>query len=139
PSKVDKLLNDVIGTITRDKFGMNAGVRASQAWRNNIYRATLGLNVSSAVRNLTQATNTFAELGTRDTVAGYAKLVRALGESGRSKLRGGKPSELLQELIDEDIVGDAIHRQDEVTSALKQTMERVDQGLWAMFDTAELL
>ena len=132
PTQVDEILNDVAATITGDRFGPNAGVRAAQAWRNNIYRATLGLNIGSAVRNLTQATNTFAELGTRDTLAGYTKLIRALGEKG-----GGFDSALYREMEDMGIFDNAIHQQDQVSTALRSTLKNVDEGLWAMFNTAE--
>ena len=38
------------------------------------YRGMLGANLGSALRNLSQGVNTYAILGERNTVTGYAKL-----------------------------------------------------------------
>jgi len=43
--------------------------------RQAVFRGTLGFNAKSAVRNLTQGVNTFAELGGKYTTHGYLKLL----------------------------------------------------------------
>jgi hypothetical protein len=138
PDRVDQLVDDVVSSVTGDKFGPRAGTRALQGWRNTIYRGTLGLNIGSAVRNLTQSTNTFAELGFRDTIAGYSQLMRNLGQSAGQKIKG-QGDDALDELRDAGILDDSLVHQDQTVSAMKQGLQNVDKGLWAMFDTAELL
>lgn len=133
PDRVEQFVNDAISSIPgiEKKFGNQAGTKAMRAWRNTVYRATLGLNVGSAMRNLTQGTNTFAELGTRDTLAGYTKLIRTFGDAAK---RG---SAAWDELNHMGILDDAVHMQDRNVTTLKNKLQKLDKGLWAMFDTAE--
>lgn len=133
PDRVEQFINDAVSSIpgVENKFGNQAGTKAMRAWRNTVYRATLGINVGSAMRNLTQGTNTFAELGTRDTLAGYSKLIRTFGDAAKR----GAPA--WDELNHMGILDDAVHMQDRNVTALKNNLQKLDKGLWAMFDTAE--
>lgn len=96
----------------------------SKAIRKVFYRGTLGLNFSSALRNLTQGANTYAKLGEKYTVVGYAKLF--------SKI----VSRNLDELEREGILSDELI-QDKNMSAIKKTMQTVDNGLFSLFQMAE--
>lgn len=136
PDKMEQILNDVAASVTGDRFGDRLATRAMRAWRNTVYRATLGLNFGSAVRNLTQGTNTFAELGARRTVQGYTKIMRTFAQALEEKA-SGKTVTAWDELFDNGILDDAFHAQDRTLSAVKSTIQKVDTGLWAMFDTAE--
>ena len=131
PDKIEQFLNDAVSSIPGLGDQTQGATKAMRAWRNTVYRATLGLNVGSAMRNLTQGTNTFAELGTRDTVAGYSKLIRTFGDAAKN----GESA--WDELNHMGILDDAVHMQDREVTTLKNTLQKADKGLWAMFDTAE--
>lgn len=133
PDRLEQIINDVVSSIpgVESKFGNQGGTRLMRGWRNTVYRATLGMNVGSALRNLTQGTNTFAELGTRRTLQGYSKLVRTMGEHVKGE------SKAWDELVEQGVFGDAFHQQDRTYTALSKGLKKADQGLWAMFDFAE--
>lgn len=92
--------------------------------RQLFYRGTLGLNVSSALRNLTQGANTYAKLGEKYTVVGYAKLFNNMVTRN------------LDELYAQNILSDELV-QDRNMGVMKKGMQRVDKGLFALFEVAE--
>lgn len=98
----------------------------SKAIRQVFYRGTLGLNFSSALRNLTQGANTYAKLGEKYTVIGYSRLF--------SKMVSRDLEELFTEgVIDENIL------QDRQVGVIKQGVQKLDKGLFSLFQMAELI
>lgn len=105
------------------KLGGRPSAAISRNTRQMIYRATLGLSPSSAIRNLTQGANTYAKLGEKYTIVGYTKMLQGLVT--RSK-----------ELDEVGVMGNDFV-QDRTISASKQALQKVDKGLFAFFDLAE--
>jgi hypothetical protein len=62
---------------------------ATRAIRQIVYRGTLGLNIGSAVRNLTQGANTYAKLGGKYTLVGYTKLALKLASNNLDEVYDG--------------------------------------------------
>jgi len=83
----------------------------------------LGLNIGSAVRNLTQGVNTYAELGEKYTAIGYMKTLRELFT------RTGELEEV--GVLRDNFI------QDREISSVKSVMEKLDKGLWVFFNIAE--
>lgn len=98
----------------------------SRKVRQMFYRGTLGLNIGSAMRNLTQGANTYAKLKEKYTIIGYSKLF------GRMATRD------LQELYDQNILSDALV-QDRHIGAVKKAMDMVDSTLFSAFSFAETI
>ena len=121
PTEFDNYVDNGIKSLIGYRLGQRPTARITQLLRQMTYRAMLGLNVGSALRNLSQGINTYAKLGEKHTVLGYAKL---LSPSAR------------QELIDEGIFNTGFI-QDRVPSATKRAVQAVDTGLWALFDSVE--
>ncbi len=121
PTDWDNLLDNTIKQLVGYKFGQRPTAVISGTLRRMIYRGSLGGNISSAIRNLTQGVNTFAKLGTRDTLNGYIKLMNP----GMSK-----------ELTESGILKESFI-QDRTLSSTKQLLQKVDKGLFAMFELAE--
>lgn len=92
--------------------------------RSLFYRGTLGLNFSSALRNLSQGANTYAKLGEKYTVIGYTKLFSRM------------VSRNLDELFDHGILDDELI-QDKKVGVLKKGIQKFDQGLFSIFELAE--
>lgn len=117
-------IENLIDTTFKQIFGYTQGVRPvnriSRKLRQMVYRGTLGLNIGSAVRNLTQGVNTYAELGERWTIKGYLDLLR----------KGTK------ELHDVGVLRDDFV-QDRQLSAIKTNLQKIDKGLFVFFELAE--
>jgi len=96
----------------------------SRKIRQIFYRGTLGLNFSSALRNLSQGANTYAKLGEKYSVIGYSKLFAKM------------TSRNLDELFAQNILSDAMV-QDRNIGVIRKGMQNVDKGLFSLFDTAE--
>lgn len=122
PTDIDNLIDNTIKSIPSIgyKFGQRPVTYLSQKVRQLVYRSTLGLNIGSAVRNLTQGVNTYAELGERWTLKGYTDLIK----NGASELNDVG-------VLTEPFI------QDRTLSTAKQTLQKIDKGLFAFFDTAE--
>ncbi len=122
PIEIENLADNLIKSTP---IGYSLGQRPTNALtqkaRQMIYRGTLGLNVGSAIKNLTQGVNTYAKLGEKYTLIGYTNLFKNF----RSK-------ELEQAGV---LTNDLI--QDRTLSATKKLWERVDRGLFSLFETAE--
>lgn len=121
PTEWDNLLDNTIKQIAGYRFGQRPTAYISGTLRKMVYRGALGLNINSAVKNLTQGVNTFAKLGVRDTLMGYTNL-----------LKPGMGKEL-----EESGILRAGFIQDRTLSATKQMLQRADKGLFAMFELAE--
>lgn len=120
PTETENLIDNSIKSIIGYKYGARPFTRLSQKARQMVYRGALGLNFGSALRNLTQGVNTYAELGEKYTVKGYIDLLR----------NGTK------ELHDVGVLNDDFV-QDRTLSAVKTTMQKFDKVLFSLFETAE--
>jgi len=120
PTEVDNLLDNTIKQMVGYRLGGRPTARISKTARQMVYRGTLGLNVGSALRNLTQAVNTYSELGEKYTVLGYTNLLK----NGTKEL---------------DEVG--IFRnsmvEDRALNATKKFWEKTDKVLFSFFELAE--
>lgn len=124
PTDRENLLDNSVKQVFGYRFGVRPTIHGGRKVRNWVYRGSLGLNVGSAIRNLTQGVNTYATLGEKYTIIGYSKLVKRLVAND------------LDELYQVGVLSDNII-QDRKLSAVKGAMEKLDKGLWAMFDMAE--
>lgn len=124
PTEVDNLIDNFIKSTVGYRFGVRPVASLSKSLRQVIYRGTLGLNIGSAVKNLTQGANTYAKLGERDTVIGYTKLFSRLLTNN------------LDELYSVGVLDDSII-QDRKIGVYKSLLQKMDTGLFLMFDLAE--
>lgn len=125
PQQIDSLMDNFIKQIpvVRYKAGQRPTANITRKVRQWTYRGTLGLNFGSAVRNLTQGVNTYAQLGERWTTTGYLKAFRDMTNGSDELTRVG--------VLRDNFI------QDRQLSATKKTLEKLDRGLWVFFDTAE--
>lgn len=124
PTKFDELLDNTIKEVAGNRFTQRPTAYLSRKIRQMFYRGTLGGNVSSALRNLSQGANTYAKLGERYTAVGYTKLFSRLVTRN------------LDELYAEGILDDGFI-QDKKMGVYKTFLEKLDPYLFAMFDMAE--
>lgn len=125
PTKTEKGLDSFITqTPIGYRFTNRPTAFLTRKIRQVFFRGSLGLNFSSALRNLTQGANTYAKLGEKYTVVGYAKLF------GRMAARN------LQELYDEGILGEDLI-QDKNFGLMKKGIQKFDKGLFSAFEFAE--
>lgn len=122
PTKTDVLLDNSLKQMFGYRFGQRPTARLSKLGRQMVSRGTLGLNISSALKNLTQGVNTYAKLGEKYTIIGYTKLLNRLNH---------------QELYDEGILGNDLATQDKALSATKKFWENTDKALFYLFETVE--
>lgn len=113
----DNLLKYMIG----NKLGPRPSLAVLGGLRRWTFRAMLGLNPASALRNLSQGINTFAVLGPMKTFTGYMKLFS----------KGA-----IDELAREGVLNTGFV-QDRVLSSFKKKIEAFDDGLFIFFDKAE--
>lgn len=121
PTEIDTLVDNTLKQLVGYRFGPRPTAVLTRTVRQWISRSMLGLNIGSAVKNLTQGVNTFAKLGPKYTALGYMQLFTKMNdieleESG---------------ILKQDII------QDKVQSAARATLEKFDKGLFFMFETAE--
>jgi hypothetical protein len=121
PSKTDEGFDNLIKSVIGYQFGQRPVTSSLKLFRQATFRGMLGLNPASALRNLSQGANTFAELGTKYTTLGYLDLFKK-----------GAGAELEREGV-----LNAGFIQDKALSATKKMVENADKVLFAMFDTAE--
>jgi hypothetical protein len=124
PTKIDELFDQLVkDSPIGYKLGDRPMAEVSRKMRRMVYRGTLGLNPRTALKNLTQGANTYAELGEKYTTIGYAKTMRSLFGGDDELKRVG--------VLDNAMV------QDRNLSAKKRVIERFDNGLFALFNLAE--
>lgn len=122
PTDTDNLLDNMIKQSPIGyKLGQRPVANLTRAMRQSVYRATLGLNVGSALRNLTQGANTYAELGEKYTGIGYMQMLKNFN-SGELETVGVMRNDFIQ---------------DRNISAKKAAWERLDKGLFSLFELAE--
>lgn len=127
PTEIDDLLDNFIKSTP---IGYKATERPTsyltKKWRNMIYKGALGINFGSAMKNLTQGVNTYTVLGTKYTSIGYTKLMANIATKN------------LDELYRYNILDDSII-QDRELASVKKALSKIDDGLFTMFNTAELI
>ena len=128
PSNIDNLLDNAIkSTPIGHKFGTRPTAYLTRKGRQYIYRGLLGLNPASALKNLSQGANTYAELGEKYFIKGYTKVVQEM-----PKYLTNKPTELEREgVLRDNFI------QDRQLSATKKNIEKMDKTLFYMFDQGE--
>ena len=121
PDRIENWMNVFLKSIIGNKLGSRPALRAQRMISGTIFRATLGLNLGAAVRNLMQGVNTFSTLGTKHTIQGYSDLAtKGIGE-----------------LKDTGALSEMMHAAYE-TSKLGSTLREVDQRVFfKFFETAE--
>lgn len=121
PTELDNLVDNGVKQMLGYRLGQRPTMRVTKFLRQMTYRAKLGLNVGSALRNLSQGVNTYAKLGEKYTAIGYMKL-----------LSPENHAELLAEgILDSGFI------QDRALSSTKKAMEKIDKGLFFFFEQAE--
>lgn len=124
PTEVDTLADNFIkASPIGYKLGARPTTVITKGIRQAIYRGTLGLNPGSALKNLSQASNTYAKLGEKYTVIGYSKLVKSLVSKD-------------PELNEVGVLSNS-YANDRAMSAKKKVGEKIDKGLFGLFDFAE--
>ena len=121
PSEAEEGIDNFVKSIIGYKFGQRPVITILKTLRQMTFRGMLGLNPTSALRNLSQGINTYSTLGEKYTAIGYVKLF--------SKGAG-------EEMAREGILN-AGFVQDRGLSATKKAIEKMDKVLFAFFDTAE--
>lgn len=120
PSDFDTAVDNSIKNIIGYKIGQRPLAKVSRLIRQMAFRGMIGANVGSALRNLSQGVNTYAKLGEKYTAIGYAKMAT----------QGTKELKELGIFADNFVT-------DRALSATKKTVEKLDKGLFFLFDTAE--
>lgn len=126
PTEIDNLLDNFLKSIpvVGYRLGQRPVANITQSLRRVFYRGTLGLNVGSALRNLTQGANTYAKLGERYTITGYTKVFTKLLTRN------------LDELTEVGVLQDNFI-QDRKLGVYKGMLQKLDKGLFVFFDLAE--
>ncbi len=114
---IDNLVKSVIGY----RFGQRPAIALLRTFRQATFRGMLGLNPTSALRNLSQGINTYAVLGEKYTARGYLNLF----------LKGA-----MQELAERGILKSTFI-QDRLQTSRQKFMEKSDKVLFSLFDTVE--
>jgi hypothetical protein len=123
PTEIDNLLDNSIKQIVGYKYGGRPVAYLTRSLRQMVYRGTLGLNVGSAMKNLTQGANTYAKLGEKYTTIGYIKNLMKMATGDNELQRVG--------VLRDNFI------QDRTISATKKFWETTDKGLFFFFETAE--
>jgi hypothetical protein len=121
PTEIDNLVDNAIKSIVGYRLGQRPVASLTKGVRRWTYRGMLGLNVGSALRNLSQGINTYAKLGEKYTAIGYAKL---FSKANRAELEASG-------VLSHSFV------QDRQIAGIKKVMEKFDKGLFYMFEQAE--
>ena len=121
PTYIDNLIDNGVKSLVGYRFGQRPVAYISQLLRRMTYRGMLGANLGSALRNISQGINTYATLGEKYTVIGYAKLFNTNAH---------------KELAEQGVLfGNFI--EDRTLSSTKQALQKADKALWFFFDQAE--
>jgi hypothetical protein len=121
PTEKDTLVDNFIKSAIGYRAGQRPFASITKQARQWVYRGTLGLNASSALKNLSQGANTYAKLGEKYTAKGYFDLFK------------NWQSDELQRVgvLADDFI------QDKNLSYTKRFMDKADKGLFFLFETAE--
>jgi hypothetical protein len=120
PSDFDTAVDNTVKSIFGYKLGQRPVMKITRMLRQMAFRGMIGANLGSALRNLSQGINTYAKLGEKYTAIGYYQFAR----KGTSELKA------LGVLGDDFITDRSIN-------AVKKSLQKLDDGLFFFFDTAE--
>lgn len=124
PSVFEKWLDrnfiDALPPKVRNLIGNRPSKKLVNMATTQIYRGTLGFNLGSATKNLTQGVSTFAEIGAKYTTIGYSQLLA----------RG------IDELKKNDVLDDMLVAEHKNTS-FRSNLRKMDKALFFFFDTTE--
>lgn len=123
PSKIDKSLDINIKRVMGNTFGARPTRSITLFLRRLNSRAKIAGSIVTLAKNLTQGVNTFSELGTRYTLAGYYGLFS----------RGA-----VKELQEHGVLLDSF-AQDQTHSAVKRWAEKADKILYLNMSASELV
>lgn len=124
PTDIDNLVDNFVkSTPIGYKLGGRPLTATTRKARQMVYRATLGLNPGTALKNLTQGANTYAKLGEKYTIVGYTKLIKALATGDKELQQVG--------VLKNDFI------QDRALSSTKKFWQRFDKALFLFFEGAE--
>lgn len=123
PTEIDTMIDNLVKDVVGYKYGARPVTSMSKKLRQQVYRGTLGLNVGSAMKNLTQGVNTYAKLGEKYTGIGYMKNLQDLFSGSDELKRVG-------------VLRDTVI-QDRKLSAVKGLLEKADSVLFSLFNAAE--
>lgn len=121
PTWYDDMLDNTVKSIFGYQFGQRPVTYLTKVLRQMTFRGMLGLNIGSAMRNISQGINTYALLGNKYTAIGYMKLFN---------------SNSYKELEREGVLNIGFI-QDRGLSSTKKALEKIDKALFVFFDTAE--
>jgi hypothetical protein len=125
PSEIDNLIDNLVkSSPVGYRLGQRPTMQAAKGFRQMVFRATLGLNPATAIKNLSQGANTYAKLGEKYTVIGYADFIKRAVQKD------------LTELYQEGVLDDGFI-QDRMIGVHKSLIQKLDPTLFALFDTAE--
>lgn len=128
PTELDNLLDNTIKQVVGYRFGQRPTAYLGRTIRQMVYRGTLGLNVGSALKNLTQGVNTYAKLGEKYTLIGYTDFAKSIAtKSNELHDVGVLQNEFIQErqLSATKKFGQAA---DNVLFSLFQGVEQINRG-----------
>ncbi len=128
PTDIDNLLDNTIKSSPIGyKFGQRPTTAITQKARQAVYKGLIGLNPASALRNLSQGANTYAELGEKYTLKGYTQVAKNL-----KNFVTGADSELEKVgVLKNSFI------EDRTLNATRKTLQKLDDGLFYMFNLAE--
>lgn len=121
PTEFDNLVDNTIKNIVGYKYGQRPVTYLTKLLRQMTFRGLLGLNPASALRNISQGVNTYSVLGEKYTALGYLKLFN----------KGA-----ISELTEQGVLNTGFI-QDRVLNSTKQAIQKMDNVLFSLFDTAE--
>jgi hypothetical protein len=123
PTQIDELVDNTLKSTFGYRFGSRPVTRISSALRVMTSRGYLGLSPSNMLRNLSQGVNTYAVLGEKYSVLGYAKL---LSKANR------------QEVAQSGILAEN-YLQDRSISAMKSKLQKLDSVLFKHIEIGEFI
>lgn len=121
PTDIDTKIDNTVKQVIGHRLGQRPTANVTRKMRALTYRAFIGLNFGSAVKNLTQGVNTYALLGEKYTTIGYIKMMSNWNN---------------EEMYNAGIFGQDFI-QDKTLSAVHKGLEKFDKGLFYAFETAE--
>lgn len=129
-NQIIRLVDNSLGKLTMGQWKEGDFARRSGQARGIVYMGTLGGNVGSAMRNLSQTVNTFGMLGSKWTGYGSGQAVKAMS----NRRNGG-----LDELYDMGVLDDTLRQSldSEFNPMLNKAAGAGKELLWWQFQRAE--
>ena len=125
-------LNNTISNLTKGRLSGGSFERGTRAVTNQIYRGTLQYNFGTALTNLQQMANTFAEVPSRHFLSGANE---AMGKVMKGDLTELHELGVLDGTLSEALINDPSL----VRSMAGNVMKKSDKIGWAMFQRVEEL